>query len=177
MMLNCEALWATFHACVYAFFHAWKVLHAIFVHSFSNEHLLRCTPQSSCSPKCWALCFFLIFTVSPAWHFSFFLLHFLRTPITNSSDRDHFSSFKRINEYKKARRNAAQEASVPLIHEGWEFDGPASLSSLHACSFPSTLMENCSRLTVTPSSHQEWLIMVLNIDPCLTCVKIPPTLN
>lgn len=45
-----------------------------------------------------------------------------------------------------------------------------------ALSFQSPLMESCGRLPVTLSRHQERLITVLNIDLCLTRVKIPPTL-
>lgn len=90
-------------------------------------------------------------------------------------------SFKRMNEDKKQSKmehrrhrllwfmmagNLVLLCSLPV----W------LLARLPVCSFPSTLMESRSRLTVTPSSHQEWLIMVLNIDLCLTCVKNPPTL-
>lgn len=91
-------------------------------------------------------------------------------------------SFRRMNEDKKQSK-MEQERHRSLWFMIWpgSLALPCSLPArLAAClpvwSSPSPLMEIRSLLTVTPSSHQEWLIMVLNIDPCLTCVKIPPTL-
>lgn len=124
-------------------------------------------------------------SVSPLWHFSSFLFHFPCTPITNQSDRVHFSP---LRGWMKIKSKAKWSTRGITCFDSWWLGVWRLLCSLPACllgclparlpvcSFPSTLMESCSLLAVTPSSHQEWLIMVLNIDLCLTCVKIPPTL-
>lgn len=149
--------------------------------SFNRERTI-CVPYNHLTVQSPDSCTLSWSTVSPPWHFSSFLFHFPCTPITKQSDRVHFSS---LRGWMKIKSKAKWSTRGITCFDSWwlgflRFSAACLLGCLPArlpvCSFPGTLMESRSLLTVTPSSHQEWLIMVLNIDLCLTCVKIPPTL-
>lgn len=150
-----------------------------------EDHL--CTLQSSYSPKSWQLHSLLIYRI-PSLAFFFLSIPLPLHPYHKAVWQSSLFSFKRMNEDKKQSKMEHERhhflwfmmaGSLALLCSPACFSGclPVCLPArLAVCSFPGTLMESRSLLAVTPSSHQEWLIMVLNIDLCLTCVKIPPTL-
>lgn len=152
-------------------FYQLKQIHKYFFHDCLTLNLSKqkeklngrarlCPIQSSHTTKSWQLHFLLINRVP--WAAFLFL----------SAWQSSLFSFKRMNEDKKQSKMEQESHRLLWFMMAGSFGG----SPQPVRSFPGSLMESCSPLAVTPSSHQQRLIMALNIDLCLTCVKIPPTL-